>query len=157
MSYNLSQIQSLLRQTGWPESLIPKMAAIVMYESAGNPNAHNTNGEDSRGLLQIYTTVHPEYDRSRLYDPVYNLTVALDLYNRQGINAWYNSNRKYLNDYQGKASESLAVYNGSGGSVDNSVANYSPATTGTSLGQGGFIILLVGFGLLVFLRQRESY
>jgi len=112
---SLQQIQGLLRQTGWPESLIAKMAAIVIYESSGNPSAHNPSGEDSWGLLQINWPYHREYDRSRLVEPVYNLTAALAIYHREGINAWYNSNRKYNSDYQGVASRSRDIYNAGSG------------------------------------------
>src|SRR4051794_28288896 len=111
---SLQQIQTLLRSTGWPENLIAKMAAIVIYESSGNPAAHNPRGEDSWGLLQINWPYHREYDRARLVEPVYNLTAALAVYRREGINAWYNSNRKYNSDYQSVATRSREIYNGGG-------------------------------------------
>lgn len=111
---NLAQIQQLLRQTGWPESLIAKYAAIVMYESSGDPNNHNVRGEDSYGLLQIYYRYHTDFDRSRYNDPVYNLTYARGVYSREHDNAWLTSVGKYNRDYQGIASQSRAIYAGNG-------------------------------------------
>lgn len=155
--YDLAQIQSLLRQAGWPESLVPKYAAIVMYESGGNTAAHNTDGENSYGLLQIYVRYHPTFDVSRYQDPIYNLSYAYDIYRHEGDHAWITSVGKYNRDYKGYASQSAAIYNG--GSGNSAVlASLTPATDQSQagmLGQGGFIVLLVGLGALLFLRQRE--
>lgn len=155
--YNLAQVQDLLRQAGWPESLIPKYAAIVMYESGGNPDAHNTQGEDSYGLLQIYYHYHPDFDRSRYNDPLYNLSYAYGIYQREHDHAWLTSVGKYNRDYQGVASQSQAIYN-SGGNSDQTVYTAGTANLPSGvLGQSGVIVLLIGLGMLLILGQREQY
>lgn len=161
--YNLSQIQDLLRQSGWPENLIAKYAAIVMYESGGNTAAHNTNGENSYGLLQIYLRYHTDFDVSRYQDPIYNLSYAYGIYQREGDHAWITSVGKWNRDYQGIASQSRSIYaSGISGGNDNTYANanYSPTvtdnTSGVSDSTGIFIV--AGIGLItLFLFQRNSY
>lgn len=98
MAYSLGQMQQVLRQAGWPESLIVTMAAIGMSESSGNPRAHNPIPPDnSYGLWQINMigSLGPAR-RARyglksnedLYDPITNARVALDIYQQQGLSAW---------------------------------------------------------------------
>lgn len=161
--YNLAQIQSLLRQTGWPENLIAKYAAIVMYESGGNPAVHNTTGEDSYGLLQIYYRYHTDFDRSRYADPLYNLTYAYGVYRREGDHAWLTSVGKYNRNYQGIAEQSRQIYNGSGNSnpvvVGTSevlpiIANASPAAVDTT-SRTQEIVIIAGIGLVALLIFRR--
>lgn len=127
MFYNLAQLQDLFRQAGWPENLIEKASAVSMYESSGNPNAHNPRGEDSWGLMQINWPYHREYDRARLVEPIYNLQAAYAIYRREGWRAWYNSNLKYNRDYLGIASQARAIYNNT--SVGNSPVTIIADTT----------------------------
>jgi|CXWL01.1.fsa_nt_gi hypothetical protein len=121
--YNLSQIQSLLRQVGFPENQIAKAAAIVMYESGGNSDAINdgssTNSvEYSVGLLQINTRAHKNYSVAQLKDPIINLTEALRIWRgRPNWQDWYNSNKKYNSNYKGIAAQSQAIYNAGGNNV----------------------------------------
>jgi soluble lytic murein transglycosylase-like protein len=50
------------------------IAAIIMTESSGNPNAENVSGrEASIGLMQVNTIAHREYDRVKLKEPDYNI------------------------------------------------------------------------------------
>lgn len=155
---NLSQIQGLLRQTGWPENLIAKMAAIVIYESSGNPAAHNPRGEDSWGLLQINWPYHREYERSRLVEPVYNLTAALAIYRREGVNAWYNSNRKYNQNLNGVAAQSLAIYNGGSPSSGNTATNNYPGNTNSDTANTAakWGLPLVGFVFLYLIISNDG-
>ena len=108
MGYTLGQLKEILRQAGWPESLIPIMAAVGMAESTGNPRAINpgrgANGptnEYSIGLWQINTRAHPQYNKAALMDPLYNAKAALEVFRKQGIRAWGaftdGNYRKYLN------------------------------------------------------------
>lgn len=110
MAYNLLQLQDLTRRAGWSENLVEKASAVWMYESGGNPNAHNPRGEDSWGLCQVNYPFHREFDKARLVDPVYNLQACWKIYNKEGWNAWYNSNKKYNSNYQGIAAQARAVY-----------------------------------------------
>ena len=95
---NAGQLQQILRQAGWPESLIVTMAAIGLAESSGNPTAHNpVPPDDSYGLWQINMigSLGPkrraQYGLSSnadLYDPLTNARIALDIYRQQGLRAW---------------------------------------------------------------------
>ncbi len=86
------------RQGGVPARDVPLFAAIIVVESAVNPLAHNTQGEDSRGLMQIQLYVAqslsaqgrlpglPRADLGKiLFDPVSNIRIgqALMRANRQ--------------------------------------------------------------------------
>jgi len=118
---NLAQLQGLLLQGGWPNvtvssrsgqvPLIALMASIALAESSGNPYAHNPRGEDSVGLLQINRNAHPGYTVAQLQDPLFNVQVALQIYQIEGLRAWgaYTDGR-YLGD--GQFSQSLALYGG---------------------------------------------
>ena len=85
-----SQLQQILRQAGWPEDLIPLMAAIGMAESSGRTNALNNRPgrEYSVGLWQINLLAHREYTRPQMEDPVQNARAALAIYRREGLRAW---------------------------------------------------------------------
>lgn len=110
MALTLAQLQSLTRQAGWPENLVEKASAIWKYESSGNPSAHNPNGEDSWGLCQVNWPFHQEFNKGRLTEPLYNLQACYKIYKDEGWNAWFNSNRKYNNNFQGIAAQARAVY-----------------------------------------------
>ena len=85
-----SQLQQILRQAGWPEDLIPLMAAIGMAESSGRTDALNNRPgrEYSVGLWQINLLAHREYTRPQMEDPVQNARAALAIYRREGLRAW---------------------------------------------------------------------
>jgi hypothetical protein len=110
----IKEIQNLLRQAGWKENMIAKWSAIVIYESNGNPNATNKVGEYSIGLLQMNMNAHgTKYGtETQLKDALFNLKQAWKLWNIQGDNAWFNSVKKYKNNYQGVATKALSIYNG---------------------------------------------
>ena len=118
--YNLTQLQALLRQVGFPENQIAKMSAIGIYESGGctdiiNPGIAGYNPEYSVGLFQINTLAHKEYSVAQLQNPIINAQMALKLWKaRTNYGDWYLSNQKYNNDYQGIASQARSVYNGNG-------------------------------------------
>lgn len=170
--YSLAQIQQILRQAGWPENLIAKAAALVIYESGGYNRAYNGCGEDSYGWFQIYRRWWPEfepnYTNGRIFDPLYNSQAGLIAYRRQGWSAWVNSNKKYNRDLDGVATQSQAIYNGNGVANTASVTNNSnvltnisnsvsstPQLTGETFGQGFMIVALVGLGALLILGQRQ--
>ena len=98
-----SQLQQILRQAGWPEDLIPLMAAIGMAESSGRTDALNNRPgrEYSVGLWQINLLAHREYTQPQMEDPVQNARAALAIYRREGLRAWgsYTDGRyrQYLN------------------------------------------------------------
>jgi len=118
----LAQLQDLLRQAGWPDTvvnsssgqvpLIPLMASIGMAESGGNTQARNTSGEDSVGIWQINRRAHPEYTVEQLQDPLLNATVALRIYNVETLRAWgAYTDGSYRTPRRGDFEQSLALYN----------------------------------------------
>ena len=83
-----------LRSGGWPGAELGNVLGVVSLESGGDPNAHNTNGEDSRGLLQINVApnAHPQWASVNLYDPVTNASYAHQLYAAAGdYRDWWNA------------------------------------------------------------------
>ena len=80
----------------FPESEWGNAAAIAECESGFNPNAHNTIGEDSRGLFQINVGPGANTDLAgfRLFDPFQNARAARIVWNRQGWRGWLNCARR---------------------------------------------------------------
>jgi cell wall-associated NlpC family hydrolase len=72
--------------------------AIALAESGGDTNAHNPDGEDSRGLWQINMDAHASWVAGRdLYDPNFNAEAAKYVCDSQGPTAWsVHSNDLYL-------------------------------------------------------------
>lgn len=96
----MENLASLVRQAGFPEEEVPRMVAVAMAESGGNPRAHNPNastGDNSYGLLQVNMLGRMGDERRRafglrsnedLFDPLTNLKAARKIYDSQGIGAW---------------------------------------------------------------------
>lgn len=83
--YSQAEIKGLLAQAGWPSNLIDQMSAIIMGESGGYQGAHNSCGENSCGLCQVYVDVHPEYScQQMLNDPIANLRACYKIYTDRG-------------------------------------------------------------------------
>lgn len=83
----------LIIQQTWPEAAWEHAATIASGESGFDPGAHNTNGEDSRGIWQI--NVVPQANADLLYlgdmfDPNVNARAAFIVWQRQGWVAWLN-------------------------------------------------------------------
>lgn len=63
-------------------------AAVAKAESGWDPsNRYVTSEEDSRGLWQINTYAHPEFNLSRLFEPDYNAGAAWVVWHNAG-NRW---------------------------------------------------------------------
>jgi hypothetical protein len=76
---NLSarDIYRYARLAGFNPDQATTMTAIALAESSGNPDAHATRGEDSRGLWQINVAAHGDWaSRINLYDPLENAKAA---------------------------------------------------------------------------------
>jgi hypothetical protein len=70
-------------EVGWSPDQWPTLSAILWCESRCNPRAHNASG--AAGLAQVM----PMWWRGRdPYDPRQNLTMAHEVYERQGWRAW---------------------------------------------------------------------
>jgi len=78
-----AQLQQLAANVGFSGDDLATAVAIALAESGGNPNATGDNGT-SYGLWQIHWTVHPEFDKTRLFDPQYNANAAYSIYSRRG-------------------------------------------------------------------------
>ncbi|MDO8670578.1 MAG: hypothetical protein Q7O66_04005 [Dehalococcoidia bacterium] len=84
----------IIKQAGWPESEWGNTLGVISLESGGNTNAHNTNGEDSRGLYQINVGpgAHTQWASLNLYDPTVNASRAYQLYSAAGnYRDWWNA------------------------------------------------------------------
>lgn len=71
-------------------SQVETMMCLMLHESGGNPNARNPRST-ARGLFQILGSLwapHFGVAQDDLYDPVLNVRLAREIYDRQGYDAW---------------------------------------------------------------------
>ena len=78
-----AEIKSCIRRAGFRGIDLNAAARIAFCESSWNPSAHNTQGEDSRGLFQINVNAHPQYLSVDLFDPQINCNIAYELYSKR--------------------------------------------------------------------------
>jgi hypothetical protein len=90
-----SEVASLLRDAGFPESSIGQMICTAKYESSFYERAShvNNNGTTDYGLFQI-NSIHLRdagcpSTTTGMYDAAQNTKCALRVYRSQGIRAWY--------------------------------------------------------------------
>jgi hypothetical protein len=84
-----NQILNFLYNAGFKGANLQAAIKICFCESGFNTNAHNTSGEDSRGLMQINVDAHPEYLNLNLFDPQINANVAYNIFTETGnFQAW---------------------------------------------------------------------
>jgi len=77
VDYSAREIYRFARLAGFSPDQSVTMTAIALAESGGNSNAHNSSGENSRGLWQINLDAHGDWaGRRDLYDPVENAKAA---------------------------------------------------------------------------------
>jgi hypothetical protein len=90
MILNSSQVTSYLYNAGFKGVNLSAAIKICYCESSFNTNAHNTTGEDSRGLMQINVDAHPHYANRNLFDPQINCNTAFEIFTKSGKNfkAW---------------------------------------------------------------------
>ena len=77
-------------QAGWSPNDWSKLDKIIWRESRCQPDVYNGRGRDnSYGLMQLNMKAHRkwvgplvDWDFTRLYDPLTNLTIARELYNK---------------------------------------------------------------------------
>jgi hypothetical protein len=77
-------------QAGFTAANLQTMVAVCLAESGGNTDAHNTRGEDSRGLGQINVApgANPDLANMNLFDGPTNLRACKTVHDRQGFKAW---------------------------------------------------------------------
>lgn len=90
MILNSTQVANYLYNAGFKGVNLQAAIKICNCESGFNTNAHNTNGEDSRGLMQINLNAHPYYSHLNLFDPQINCNCAYEIFTNSGKNfkAW---------------------------------------------------------------------
>lgn len=79
-----SQVSNYLQNAGFKGTALIQAVQISRCESDFNTNAHNTAGEDSRGIMQINVNAHPEYIPLDLFNPAVNAMVAFEVYRSAG-------------------------------------------------------------------------
>ena len=91
-----TEAATLIRQAGFPESVVGKMLCTIKYESNFYERASNKNrnGSSDYGLFQVNSlhiggTNGCPSSSSALYNAATNTKCALAIYKSQGINAWY--------------------------------------------------------------------
>lgn len=80
---SVSDIANYASAAGFQGDDLVTAVAIALAESGGDPQASGDQGT-SFGLWQIHWTVHPEFDKSQLFDPQYNANAAFALYSKRG-------------------------------------------------------------------------
>ncbi len=85
-----TQTRNHLAAAGFTGQDLNRAVEIAFCESDFNVLAHNTVGEDSRGLMQINIEAHPIYSSLDLFDPTINSLVAYQIYLDSGsnFNSW---------------------------------------------------------------------
>lgn len=102
------EVAGLLRDAGFPESVVPEMVCTASHESSFFERAShkNHNGTIDRGLFQINNInlghAGCRASSTTIYDPAVNARCAKAIYEAQGLNAWYGykSNRAECNAYR---------------------------------------------------------
>lgn len=88
----LTNLQSSLEASLWPEWSYSILTSIIACESGGIPTQTGKAGE--RGLMQVHpvhaykTVVQAGYTWEQMYQPVPNLNVAYLIWQLQGWGAW---------------------------------------------------------------------
>jgi hypothetical protein len=114
---NASQIAEAARAGGFSEAQIPIAVAVALAESGGRTDARLTSSvEDSIGLWQINTKAHPQFDKVRLTEAVYNAQAAHSVWAGSGWGAW------------------TTYTSGKYKSVDTSTVSTSTGTAATTVG-----------------------
>lgn len=73
----------LAADLGWPEGELPTLDRVMWCESTCEPKAYNRSG--ASGLMQVMPMWHHGRDP---FDAAVNLTMALEVWQRQGWRAW---------------------------------------------------------------------
>jgi len=84
MILTANELNVYLLNAGFKGTALSYAQKIVACESSNNTNAHNTSGEDSRGLFQINVNVWQEYKNLNLFDAQTNCNVAYQIYLKAG-------------------------------------------------------------------------
>ncbi len=115
-----SEVASLVRSAGFPESHVGRMVCTAKYESRFYERASNQNsgGSIDRGLFQV-NSVHlggtngcpSRSNAESLFNAETNTRCAAAIFRMQGMNAWYGyrAHRRECDRYPAPASGGIAV------------------------------------------------
>lgn len=106
--------------------------AVAKAESGWNTDSRYVSPqEDSRGLWQINTYAHPQYNRTSLYDPEYNAMAAWEVYSASNHTwrPWTTYTRGTYLQYMDQASSAVAQLR-SMGYNPGGVGTFGPAPDG---------------------------
>ena len=94
-----------------------RIGSLTHTGSGGNARAQNLNAsEDSRGLSQINTYAHPQYNKEQLYDPYYNAQAAFEVSGGgQNFGPWTVYSRGIYTQFMDQARAAVAAIGGGAG------------------------------------------
>lgn len=107
-------------------------AAVAKAESGWDTDSrYVTSQEDSRGLWQINTYAHPQYDKQRLYDPTYNAWAARQVWRNAGSRwtPWTTFTRGTYLQFWNDALNAVAEFQSLGGDPGSAPPTSSPGPT----------------------------
>ena len=78
------QARQYLFNAGFRNTALNYALQICFCESNFETTAHNTSGEDSRGLMQINIEANPKYSNYDLFNPQTNCDVAFEIFVLRG-------------------------------------------------------------------------
>ena len=119
-----TEAATLIRQAGFPESVVGKMLCTIKYESNFYERAsnRNNNGSVDYGLFQVNSLHFHDAGcpstAAGLYDATANTKCALGIYKSQGINAWYGYQKHRSECDRYPAPSGSAATSSSGGGAD---------------------------------------
>lgn len=116
-SLSTEDIARAYQSAGFSGEALVTMVAISLGESGGNPRAQNLNAsEDSRGLSQINTYAHPQYNKEQLYDPYYNAQAAYEVSGGgENFGPWTVYSKGMYEQYLDEARAAVAAIGGGAG------------------------------------------
>lgn len=162
---SMAEIQQTMRAAGWPDvmftdddgnqnPLIVVASATFMGESSGYAEAHNTSGENSCGICQVYIAAHPEVTCQQMFDPAANLRKCLEIFNAAGgsLHPWGAYTGSGPSNYGNFMADAWAAYGGN--APTSTIAGAGGASSSAiAAGVGGGTLLLLGLAAAYFLTD----
>lgn len=160
---NASQIRQYAYNAGFRGADLDTAVAVALAESGGNTQAYNPElassyskpGGGSRGLWQIFGSVHPNYNSSIAFDPATNAKGAFEIYQAAGnkFTPWSAYNKGTYTKFLGSVGSSNNESGSSGGiasNVQNAISNTASSVQNAFDIQGALqsIVDYIGQGIL---------
>ncbi|MCM3883612.1 peptidoglycan-binding protein [Frankia sp. R82] len=153
----IAQVAANAGLAGCGGASLSTWVAVALAESGGNPYAHATVGEDSRGLWQINMRAHGGWVGGRnLYDPTTNAWAARTVCVNQGIRAWSTYTNGMYARFQARGASAVAAVSG-GLSVRTIAYTATPkAAASVPAAPTGYPSLASGRGFRLDVRQIQQ-